>query len=131
MMKIFQITTKTSTRRKPSWKKLSTLSFKNFTNNMVELKEEMMKTGMMKIFQITTNCKIFGNDLRKRKAPSEKRVLLLEDGLPLRAGFLYSLHLFKRTYTHTLTLLPIATKNLIFTPHTSVVLFGIIFSISG
>merc|ERR1719361_2742348 len=99
MMKIFQITTKTSTRRKPSWKKLSTLSFKNFTNNMVELKEEMMKTGMMKIFQITTNCKIFGNDLRKRKAPSEKRVLLLEDGLPLRAGFLYSLHLFKRTYT--------------------------------
>merc|ERR1719361_914347 len=101
MMKIFQITTKTSTRRKPSWKKLSTLSFKNFTNNMVELKEEMMKTGMMKIFQITTNCKIFGNDLRKRKAPSEKRVLLLEDGFPLRAGFLYSLHLFKRTYTHS------------------------------
>merc|ERR1719361_754381 len=87
----------------------------------------MMKTGMMKIFQITTNCKIFGNDLKKGK-PRQKNVFCCWKTVYLCGRAFSTLYICLKEHTHTLTLLPIATKNLIFTPHTSVVLFGMIFS---
>merc|ERR1712117_700893 len=50
---------KTLMKRKQNWKKSSTQSFKNSTNNTVEweVKQEEMMTGMMMILQTTMNFK--------------------------------------------------------------------------